>query len=149
MTTATTIGQQIRRYRMAAGLTIIELATRADVSRGYISALEHESKTDPSALLLARIAHEIGVSVQDLLDEQPPPVRCKHWAIQWQTHPGGAIACQSCGTAWALAIEASAGEVIIRIADRVTEMSAGKAPHDYGAEMHAIRARVAANGASA
>jgi transcriptional regulator with XRE-family HTH domain len=95
-----TPGQQIRRYRMAAGLTSAELAARAGMSRGYLSVLENGIRDSPSAKILSRVAAVLGVSVQDLLDEQPPPVRCKHWAIQWATAPGGAIECQSCGHTW-------------------------------------------------
>lgn len=95
-----TPGQQIKRYRLAAGLLASELATQAGISRGYLSTLENGGKDSPSAKILSRIATVLGVSVQDLLDEQPPPVRCKHWAIQWTDYPGGSIECTSCGERW-------------------------------------------------
>ena len=95
-----TVGQQIKRYRMAAGMHAADLAEKVGMSRGYLSNLESGKQDTPSAKLLGKIAAALGVSVQDLLDTQPPPVRCKHWSIQWAEYPGGTIECMSCGERW-------------------------------------------------
>jgi transcriptional regulator with XRE-family HTH domain len=68
------VGQNIRRFRKDAGVSLSELAERAGVSKGYLSALENEdiatAKRRPSGQSLYKVAAALGVSVADLLGEQ-------------------------------------------------------------------------------
>ena len=66
------IGQNIRRFREEANLSLSELAERAGVSKGYLSALENEdaeTRRRPSGQSLYKIAEALGVTVADLLGE--------------------------------------------------------------------------------
>jgi transcriptional regulator with XRE-family HTH domain len=69
-----TIGQNIRRFREEAGVSLSELAERAGVSKGYVSALENEDaeikKMRPSGQSVYKLAEALGVTVGDLLGEQ-------------------------------------------------------------------------------
>jgi transcriptional regulator with XRE-family HTH domain len=68
-----TIGQNIRRFREEAGVSLSELAERAGVSKGYVSALENEDaeikKMRPSGQSVYKLAEALGVTVGDLLGE--------------------------------------------------------------------------------
>jgi transcriptional regulator with XRE-family HTH domain len=52
-----TLGQEIRRLRMEAGITLRGFAARLDVSAAHLSDIEHDRRR-PSEALLQRIAHE-------------------------------------------------------------------------------------------
>src|SRR5690242_21922373 len=65
------LSDQIRTRRLAQGLTLAELARRAQVSKGYLSQLENSTDTPrPSADILYRIAFALGASVGELLEKQ-------------------------------------------------------------------------------
>lgn len=72
-TTATMgVGGRIRHYRNERGLSLSQLAEQADVSKGYLSALENDDHTSPhsrrpSAETLYAIAQVLGVTMSDLL----------------------------------------------------------------------------------
>ncbi|MCD6462939.1 MAG: helix-turn-helix transcriptional regulator [Thermotogae bacterium] len=53
------IGEKLRRLRLSRGLTQEELATRADVTRSFISQLE-TNKTSPSIETLEKILRALG-----------------------------------------------------------------------------------------
>lgn len=52
------LGQEIRRLRMEAGITLRGFAGRLDVSAAHLSDIEHDRRR-PSEALLQRIAHEL------------------------------------------------------------------------------------------
>lgn len=54
------LGKELRKARVAAGLTQEELAFKADVSRNYVSLLELEQKS-PTVQTLLRICKALGV----------------------------------------------------------------------------------------
>lgn len=60
------IGQQLRRARMAAGISLREMARRVDVSASFISQVEL-GRTMPSVGTLYAIASELGVSLDGLM----------------------------------------------------------------------------------
>jgi transcriptional regulator with XRE-family HTH domain len=62
----TPIGQQLRRARMAAGISLREMARRVDVSASFISQVEL-GRTMPSVGTLYSIASELGVSLDGLM----------------------------------------------------------------------------------
>ncbi len=62
-----TIGSRIRRYREDAGLSLSQLAAKAEVSKGYLSTLENKEDKRPSAETLYAIAEALGVTISSLL----------------------------------------------------------------------------------
>lgn len=61
------LGRRLRSLREARGLTVTELAQRADVSRRYITEAE-AGRANLTLLKLARIARAFRVSLSDLCD---------------------------------------------------------------------------------
>ena len=62
------IGEGLKRLRMINGLTQEELASRADLTKGYISQLENDT-TCPSIATLKDILDVCGVSMQEFFSE--------------------------------------------------------------------------------
>jgi transcriptional regulator with XRE-family HTH domain len=63
-----TVGGRVRRFREDRGLSLSQLAEKARVSKGYLSALEDDpSARRPSAETLYAIAAALGVTIADLL----------------------------------------------------------------------------------
>ena len=56
------IGRQIRRFRSKMGLTLEELASRTELSKGFLSQLENDL-TSPSIATLSDICEVLGVSL--------------------------------------------------------------------------------------
>ncbi len=62
------IGGRIRRFREDASLSLSALATKANVSKGYLHRLESEStEARPSGKTLYALAEALGVTMSDLL----------------------------------------------------------------------------------
>jgi transcriptional regulator with XRE-family HTH domain len=59
-------GQNVRRERIAKGLSQDELAVRANMRRSYVSDLERGTR-NPSVQALGRIAAALGIEPGDLL----------------------------------------------------------------------------------
>lgn len=57
------IGQKIRRYRQKNSLTLEELASRTELTKGFLSQLENDL-TSPSIATLADITEALGVSLE-------------------------------------------------------------------------------------
>ena len=62
------VGRNLRRYRLAAGLSQEEVAARAGMDLSYLSNIER-GRRNPSLLMLADLASVFDVKVGDLLDE--------------------------------------------------------------------------------
>lgn len=62
------IGQRLKRLRMINSLTQEELASRADLTKGYISQLENDA-TSPSIATLKDIVDVFGVTMQEFFAE--------------------------------------------------------------------------------
>jgi len=60
------IGSKVRKYRQLKDLSQRDLADKTEVSQSIISSLESD-KTIPNALLLGKIAKELDVDVNTLL----------------------------------------------------------------------------------
>ena len=68
------IGERIRRFRIDRGLGLTELARRAGISRSYLHELERtraNTPPAPTAGVLFRLARVLGVSIADLVEEEP------------------------------------------------------------------------------
>jgi len=68
------IGARVRSYRKRLGLSQTELGNRARLSQDYISSIENNHRPKVSADALDRIAATLGITVDHLLDDTPPPV---------------------------------------------------------------------------
>jgi transcriptional regulator with XRE-family HTH domain len=64
------IGEKLRKLRMSNSLTQEELASRADLTKGYISQLENDG-TSPSISTLKDILDVLGVSISEFFAETP------------------------------------------------------------------------------
>jgi transcriptional regulator with XRE-family HTH domain len=63
------VGDQIKKRREEAHLSLSALAARANVSKGYLWSLEKgDSNARPSGRTLYRIAEALGTTMSDLLD---------------------------------------------------------------------------------
>jgi transcriptional regulator with XRE-family HTH domain len=60
------IGANVRRLRVAAGLTQGQLSERADVADATISRVER-GRLEPSSTLISKLAHALKVGADDLL----------------------------------------------------------------------------------
>lgn len=60
------IGEKIRRYRQKLGLTQEELASRTELSKGFISQLERDL-TSPSIATLTDILEALGTNLSEFL----------------------------------------------------------------------------------
>ena len=62
--TARRMSTVIRELRGAKGLTQVQLAKRAKVTRGYLAQLEAGHKMNPSLSTLRKLARALGVPVE-------------------------------------------------------------------------------------
>ncbi|MGU8770232.1 helix-turn-helix domain-containing protein, partial [Clostridium perfringens] len=65
---STTLGQKIRKYRKAMGLTMKELGEKLDLSEQAISQYERD-KREPNIFVLKEISRVLQVSISDLICE--------------------------------------------------------------------------------
>jgi len=63
------IGERLKRLRMINSLTQEELASRADLTKGYISQLENDA-TSPSIATLKDIVDVFGISMEEFFAEK-------------------------------------------------------------------------------
>ena len=63
------VNSALKRLRKQRGLTQIELAERAKVGQPYLAQLESGFKTNPSLVVLARLAKGLRVKVATLLED--------------------------------------------------------------------------------
>ena len=68
------IGTRIRAARKAQGLTQEALARRADMSLNGLTQLEKGLRTDPHYSTLSKVAAGLGMSVAELVGEEPAPL---------------------------------------------------------------------------
>jgi transcriptional regulator with XRE-family HTH domain len=62
------VGDNVRRLRLAAGLSQAELADRMGVDRAYVSGLE-QGQRNPTVISLWHVAKGLGVSMRSFFDE--------------------------------------------------------------------------------
>ena len=66
MATNDSLGSRLRDARTAQSLSLTEVATRAGISKAYLSQLEHGASTTPSHDVVRRLATALGASIADL-----------------------------------------------------------------------------------
>ena len=62
------IGHKIKQLRIQNGLTLEELASRTELTKGFLSQLER-NLTSPSIITLADIVEALGSSMSDFFKE--------------------------------------------------------------------------------
>jgi transcriptional regulator with XRE-family HTH domain len=62
------VGRNVKRLRIAAGLTQAELAERMGIDRAYVSGLELGQR-NPTVVTLWHITKALGVKLQAFFDE--------------------------------------------------------------------------------
>jgi len=63
------VGRRLKALRMAAGLSQVELARKAGISREYLNRLEG-GRHDPTLGTLTRLAKQLGVKLTAFLDAE-------------------------------------------------------------------------------
>ena len=66
----TALGEKIQRLRKEKGLTLEQLADRTVSSKSYIWELENKAPPRPSANKLSKVAAELGVTMDYLIDRE-------------------------------------------------------------------------------
>lgn len=64
------LGKKIRALRVAQGATLPEVAERAQISKGLLSTIENNSKSNPSISTLRKISLGLGTSLNRLIGEE-------------------------------------------------------------------------------
>lgn len=62
------IGEKIQSIRKKKGLSLSECATRASISKSYLSNIERNINHNPSIQVMEKIAAALGVEVRALLE---------------------------------------------------------------------------------
>lgn len=65
------MGQRIQQLRLEKGLSLSELADRADVAKSYLSNVERNIQSNPSIQFIEKIADALQVSINALLYGEP------------------------------------------------------------------------------
>jgi transcriptional regulator with XRE-family HTH domain len=60
------LGERLRELRVRQALSLSEVARRAQISKAYLSQLEHGESTQPSYEVLVRLATALGSGVSEL-----------------------------------------------------------------------------------
>lgn len=66
---STTLGSKIKELRDSKGYTLEKLAELTGSSKSYIWELENKSPPRPSAEKVSKIAEQLGVTIEYLMDE--------------------------------------------------------------------------------
>lgn len=64
------IGEKIKQLRLERKMSISELAERAQVAKSYLSSIERNLQSNPSIQFIEKISDVLGVSVNELINEQ-------------------------------------------------------------------------------
>lgn len=64
------LGNKIQKLRKEKGLTLDQLAERTESSKSYIWELENKNPPRPSADKLSKVAAQLGVTIEYLLDRK-------------------------------------------------------------------------------
>jgi len=66
------IGPQVKKHREIQGLTLSELAAKADVSKAFIWEIEQGNSKRPGAEVLYKIASALNVTIAELMGKPSP-----------------------------------------------------------------------------
>jgi transcriptional regulator with XRE-family HTH domain/predicted transcriptional regulator len=74
MSDLATLGQRIRHFRTARGLTLDDLGSAVGIAGSQLSLMEN-GKREPRLSLLTKVADSLDIQVSDLLSDEPPSAR--------------------------------------------------------------------------
>ncbi|WP_067727083.1 helix-turn-helix domain-containing protein [Oceanobacillus damuensis] len=66
------IGEKIKKLRQEKRMSISELAEKAGVAKSYLSSIERNLQSNPSIQFIEKISAVLGVSVNDVINENDP-----------------------------------------------------------------------------
>jgi XRE family transcriptional regulator, master regulator for biofilm formation len=76
------VGEGIKSIREKKGITINELAQKAQISKSYISSIERDIQKNPSINVLEKIAAALGISLDILLDHGTKDINLEEEWVQ-------------------------------------------------------------------
>ncbi len=85
------IGYRVKSLREARKMSITELSAKSGVAKSYISSLERNLQTNPTILVLEKIAKILCIKVDALLNEQVDKVMDEEWMEIMQDVMGSGI----------------------------------------------------------
>ena len=77
------IGNNIQRIRKRNGISLSELAERAEISKSYLSSIERNLKKNPSIHVVEKIAHVLNVDLKSLLLDDMNPSKKQKLEKEW------------------------------------------------------------------
>lgn len=66
-----TIGNNIKRIRLRKGMTLSDLAERAQISKSYLSSIERDLNQNPSIHIIEKIASVLVVDFRTIIGSEP------------------------------------------------------------------------------
>jgi transcriptional regulator with XRE-family HTH domain len=69
------IGARVRSLRTEKNITLPELASRAELSKGLLSKLENSDDSNPSMTTLFKIAEALDVTIADLTETEQAQIK--------------------------------------------------------------------------
>ncbi|MGE7182747.1 helix-turn-helix domain-containing protein [Peribacillus simplex] len=85
------IGYRVKSLREERKMSISELSTKSGVAKSYISSLERNLQTNPTILVLEKIARILCIKVDALLYEQADKGMDEEWMAIMQDVMGSGI----------------------------------------------------------
>ncbi|MFY0803794.1 helix-turn-helix domain-containing protein [Peribacillus frigoritolerans] len=85
------IGYRVKSLREERKMSISELSTKSGVAKSYISSLERNLQTNPTILVLEKIARILCIKVDTLLNEQADKGMDEEWMEIMQDVIGSGI----------------------------------------------------------
>ncbi|MGE6716282.1 helix-turn-helix domain-containing protein [Peribacillus frigoritolerans] len=85
------IGYRVKSLREERKMSISELSTKSGVAKSYISSLERNLQTNPTILVLEKIARILCIKVDTLLNEQAENCMDEEWMEIMQDVMGSGI----------------------------------------------------------
>ncbi|MEX6700367.1 helix-turn-helix domain-containing protein [Peribacillus frigoritolerans] len=85
------IGYRVKSLREERKMSITELSAKSGVAKSYISSLERNLQTNPTILVLEKIARILCIKVDALLNEQADKSMDEEWLEIMQDVMGSGI----------------------------------------------------------
>ncbi|CAN7193781.1 helix-turn-helix domain-containing protein [Peribacillus frigoritolerans] len=85
------IGYRVKSLREERKMSITELSAKSGVAKSYISSLERNLQTNPTILVLEKIAKILCIKVDALLNEQADKSMDEEWMEIMQDVMGSGI----------------------------------------------------------
>lgn len=77
------IGDRVKKHREIKGLSMTELAERANVAKSYLSSIERNIQSNPSIQFLEKVAAVLEIPVETLLQDEAAKETTKSLDPDW------------------------------------------------------------------